>query len=100
MPANKRAPPRARGGGAAPSVKVTPVDVVHAKQGSGPKLPAKPRQPKERAADKARNYLLPVPKPIVVPASLSLPLSLSLTLTIGAQLARRSAQEVAAAGGR
>ena len=61
MPANKRASPRARGGGAAPSVKVTPVDVVHAKQGSGPKLPAKPRQPKERAPDKARNYLFAYP---------------------------------------
>ena len=57
MPANKRASPRARGGGAAPSVKVTPVDHVYAKQGSGPKLPAKPRQPKERAPDKARNLL-------------------------------------------
>jgi len=62
MPANKRASPRARGGGAAPSVKVTPVDHVYAKQGSGPKLPAKPRQPKERAPDKARNLLGDLPK--------------------------------------
>jgi len=100
MPANKRASPRARGGGAAPSVKVTPVDHVYAKQGSGPKLPAKPRQPKERAPDKARDYLLPVPKPIVVPVCPSLSLSLTLTLTLGAQLAGGPAQEVAAAGGR
>ena len=62
MPPNKRASPRARGGGGALSVKVTPVDHVHARQGSGPKLPAKPRHVKERVLDKARNLLGDLPK--------------------------------------
>ena len=43
-------------------MKVTPVDHVHARQGSGPKLPAKPRHVKERVLDKARNLLGDLPK--------------------------------------
>ena len=61
MPA-ERASPGARGGDV-PSVKVTPVDHIHAKPSSGPKPPAKPRQQtKERVPDKARNLLGNLPK--------------------------------------
>ena len=59
----KRASPRARGGGGPPAVDVTPVDHAHAKQSSGPKLPAKPRHAKEQVLpEKPRSLLGDLPK--------------------------------------